>query len=71
MKAIRDPSLEKIAEKVENGERLTFEDGVSIYETDDIHGLGIIADEARRERSGDEVYFSVNKKLYHTNVCAL
>ncbi|MDY7082998.1 MAG: radical SAM protein, partial [Halobacteria archaeon] len=71
MRAIRDPGLEKIAEKLENGERLNCEDGITLYETDDMHGLGILADYARREWAGDEVYFSVNKKLYHTNVCAL
>lgn len=71
MEAIRDPRLEEVAEKVRAGERLTREDGVAIYETDDLHGVGLIADHARREWVGDEVYFSVNKKLYHTNVCAL
>lgn len=71
MKSVRDPRLEEVAEKVENGERLTFEDGVALYETDDLNGLGLIADYARRESVGDEVYFSVNRKLNHTNVCAL
>lgn len=71
MDAVRDPRLKDIARKLEDGERLTFEDGVALYETDDLLGLGRIADEKRRERVGNEVYFSVNKKLYHTNVCAL
>lgn len=71
MKAVRDPRLREVAEKVEDGDRLDFEDGVALYETDDLHGLGILADHVRRRRAGDEVYFSVNKKLYHTNVCAL
>jgi aminodeoxyfutalosine synthase len=71
MKTLRDPRLEEVAEKVENGERLTFEDGVALYETDDLNGLGLIADHARRNGVGDEVYFSVNRKLNHTNVCAL
>jgi aminodeoxyfutalosine synthase len=71
MKPVRDPRLEEVAEKVECGERLTFEDGVALYETDDLNGLGLIADYARRERVGNEVYFSVNRKLNHTNVCAL
>ncbi len=71
MKPVRDPRLEEVAEKVESGERLTFEDGVALYETDDLNGLGLIADYARRERVGNEVYFSVNRKLNHTNVCAL
>ncbi len=71
MKPVRDPRLEEVAEKVECGESLTFEDGVALYETDDLNGLGLIADYARRERVGNEVYFSVNRKLNHTNVCAL
>jgi len=71
MEAVRDPRLKEVARKVEEGERLGFEDGVALYKTDDLLGLGRIADRERRERAGDEVYFSVNKKLYHTNVCAL
>ncbi|MFB6282805.1 MAG: aminofutalosine synthase MqnE [Halobacteria archaeon] len=71
MRFLRDPRLEKIAEKIDDGERLSREDGLAIYETDDLLGLGAVADRFRREKVGDEVYFSINKKMYHTNVCAL
>ncbi|HET7045502.1 MAG TPA: radical SAM protein, partial [Gaiellaceae bacterium] len=63
-------TLAPIREKVEAGERLDFEDGVTLMETDDLLALGELADLARRVRGGgDEVYFVQNINLYQTNVC--
>src|ERR1700750_3310194 len=63
-------TLTPIREKVEAGERLDFEDGVSLLETDDLLALGELADLARRVRGGgDEVYFVQNLYLNQTNVC--
>src|SRR6201982_2116394 len=63
-------TLAPIREKVLAGERLDFEDGVALMETDDLLALGELADLARRERGGsDEVYFVQNINLYQTNVC--
>src|SRR3954451_15938321 len=62
--------LAPIRDKVEAGERLDFDDGVALMETDDLLGLGELADLARRVRGGcDEVYFVQNINLYQTNVC--
>src|SRR5512146_3019655 len=66
----RTDLLAPIREKVEAGERLDFEDGVALMETDDLLGLVEIGDLARRLRGGgDEVYFVQNITLYPTNVC--
>src|SRR6476469_4301466 len=57
-------------EKIEAGERLDFEDGLTLMETDDLLALGELADLARRVRGGnDEVYFVQNLYLNQTNVC--
>src|SRR3954469_8156968 len=62
--------LAPIRDKVEAGERLDFDDGVALLETDDLLSLGELADLARRVRGGgDEVYFVQNINLYQTNVC--
>jgi aminodeoxyfutalosine synthase len=62
--------LAPIREKVEVGERLDFEDGLALMETDDLLALGELADLARRVRGGgDEVYFVQNLYLNQTNVC--
>src|SRR4029079_6965063 len=54
----------------ESGERLDFEDGVALMESDDLLALGELADLARCRRGGnDEVYFVQNLYLNQTNVC--
>ena len=62
--------LAPIREKVDAGERLDFEDGLALMETEDLLALGELADLARRRRGGnDEVYFVQNLYLNQTNVC--
>ena len=66
----RTDTLAAIREKVEAGERLDFDDGVTLMESDDILALGELADLARRVRGGDDrVYFVQNLYLNQTNVC--
>ena len=63
-------SLEPVREKIEAGERLDVEDGLTLFESDDLLGLGELADLARRRRGGtDEVFFVQNLYLNQTNVC--
>src|SRR3954471_14917910 len=66
----RTDTLAAIREKVEAGERLDFDDGVALLESDDLLALGELADLARRIRGGDDrVYFVQNLYLNQTNVC--
>src|ERR687886_2717747 len=66
----RIDTLAEIREKVEAGERLDLEDGLTLMESDDLLALGELADTARRLRGGgDEVYFVNNLYLNHTNIC--
>jgi aminodeoxyfutalosine synthase len=63
-------ALGAIREKVEAGERLDLDDGLTLMESDDLLALGELADLARRLRGGtDEVYFVQNLYLNQTNVC--
>src|SRR5580765_766826 len=66
----RTDTLAAIREKVEANDRLDFDDGVALMETDDLLGLGELADLARRRRGGDDrVFFVQNLYLNQTNVC--
>src|SRR6187551_557944 len=66
----RTDMLAPIRDKVEAGERLDFEDGLALMESDDLLALGELADLARRVRGGDDrVYFVQNLYLNATNVC--
>ncbi|HVA60624.1 MAG TPA: aminofutalosine synthase MqnE [Mycobacteriales bacterium] len=55
--------------KVHAGDRLSYEDGVALYASDDLAWLGELAHEVRTRRHGDAVYFNVNRHLNLTNVC--
>jgi len=64
-----DRALEPIAEKVQSGERLSFEDGVSLYRSGDILAVGWLANLVRERLHGDVAYFNVNRHINPTNVC--
>src|SRR5579862_7878536 len=65
-----DKPFQLLREKVEAGERLDFEDGLALLESDDLLAVGELADLARRVRGGDDrVYFVQNLYVYQTNVC--
>ncbi|MES2179773.1 MAG: aminofutalosine synthase MqnE [Gemmatimonadota bacterium] len=68
---VSDPSLQPIAEKVIAGERLTDADGVALFRTPDLLGLGAMADAANRARNGNIVTFAANQHINPTNVCIL
>jgi aminodeoxyfutalosine synthase len=68
---ISDSALLAIADKVEAGERLSLDAGETLFRTDDILGLGTLADFANQRRNGDRVYFSANQHINPTNVCIL
>ena len=65
-----DNALDLVREKVEAGERLDFDDGLALLESDDLLALGELADLGRRTRGGDDrAYFVQNLYLNQTNVC--
>ena len=68
---LRDPALRPIGEKVQRGQRLDHADGLALYATSDLLGLGQLADFANRRRNGGRVFFSANQHLNPTNVCVL
>ena len=64
-----DYALLPIAEKVQAGERLDFDDGVALYRTGDILAVGWLANLVRERLHGDIAYFNVNRHINPTNVC--
>lgn len=68
---IVDPTVRRIAERVAAGERLTQAEGVALFETRDLTGVGIVADAVNRAKHGDVVTFAANQHINPTNVCTL
>lgn len=61
--------LQAIREKVEAGQRLSFDDGIALEESNDLFALGSMADLVRARYSGNYAYYNVNTHINPTNVC--
>jgi aminodeoxyfutalosine synthase len=61
--------LKDIAEKVDAGVRLSYDDGVALYRTSDILSVGRMANIVRERLHGDTTYFNVNRHINPTDVC--
>ncbi len=66
---VNDAALQSIADKVLAGERLSFDDGVVLYNSDDLLAIGWLAHSVREKKHGKRTYFNVNRHLNPTNVC--
>jgi len=65
-----DKALELIADKVLDGERLSFEEGVSLFQNRDLLTLSFLADHVRRRKHpGNIVTYCIGRIINYTNVC--
>lgn len=58
-----------VLERALGGERLSVEDGVRLFESDDIHAIGAAANEVRRRINGNRTYYVVNRHINYTDIC--
>ncbi|WP_236613293.1 aminofutalosine synthase MqnE [Chrysiogenes arsenatis] len=61
--------IETIATRALRGERLSFEDGVALFRSSNLLGIGKLADTLNQRRHGGRVYFNQNRHINPTNVC--
>ncbi len=61
--------LKNIAQKVQNNERINFEEGLYLYEHAELGYLGVLANYVREKKHGDLTYFNRNFHLEPTNLC--
>jgi aminodeoxyfutalosine synthase len=52
-----DDKLEQVYQNVLSNSRLSKEDGICIYKTNDLLGLGHIANHVRRSRHGNKAFY--------------
>ena len=64
-----DRGLIPILDKVRSAERLSFEDGLTLYRSSDLLGVGYLANFVRERLHGDVTYFNVNRHINPTDVC--
>ena len=61
--------LKAIAQKVATHQRITFDEGVYLYEHAELGYLGVLANHIREEKHRDKTYFNRNFHLEPTNLC--
>jgi aminodeoxyfutalosine synthase len=70
---LQDPGLaadlKAIAQKVLNQERISFDEGVLLYEKGELGYLGVLANFIRERRHGHKTYFNRNFHIEPTNLC--
>jgi len=66
---IHATGLTEIDEKLRAGERLTFDDGLRLFEAEDLLAVGWLANREREKRHAARTYFNYNLRLEPTNVC--
>ncbi len=64
-----DRRLLPIRDKVSAGQRLSEQDGLTLYRTPDILGVGWLANQVRERKHGNKTYFNVNRHINPTDVC--
>ena len=64
------PSIDDIAQKVYDGQRLSFDDGLRLMRHPNLAELGILADEVRqRQNPGRVVTYIAGRNINYTNTC--
>ncbi len=67
--SLEQAGLLDIYQKVVNGERLSPEDGIQLYETDHLPALGYLANLVREKKNGNKAYYIYNQHINYSNVC--
>jgi len=62
-------ALRKIGEKILDKQRISFEDGVTLFEEGSLSYVGALANWVREQLHGDKTYFNRNFHIEPTNIC--
>lgn len=67
--AEKDQQLQSIGYKILNQERITFDEGVALFEKASLSYVGALANWVRESKHGNKTYFNRNFHIEPTNVC--
>ncbi len=62
-------SLDQISQKVKSDERITFDEGVFLFNEGELGFLGSLANLVRERKNGNRTYYNRNFHIEPTNVC--
>ncbi len=68
-KLFADSELADIFAKLQNGERLNFDDGIKLYNSYDINHIGFMANTVREQKNNNNAYYIINRHINYSNIC--
>jgi aminodeoxyfutalosine synthase len=60
-----------IAKKIENRQRISEQDALGLYRSNDLNALGIMASAVRERKNGNFATYILNRYINYSNVCIL
>jgi aminodeoxyfutalosine synthase len=66
---LEQSALRPIYEKVMEGKRLSFADGMSLWRSDDLPLIGALANLVREARHGNKTFYVRNQHINYSNIC--
>ena len=64
-------TLSSIFEKTASGARITDEEALALFESDDMELLSQIGSAMREARHGDKAFYTINRHINYSNICVL
>jgi aminodeoxyfutalosine synthase len=64
-------TLRPIAEKIDRNERITDQDALALYRSNDLNALGIMASIVRERKNGNVATYILNRYINYSNLCVL
>jgi aminodeoxyfutalosine synthase len=68
---LQHSGLRDLYEKVAEGQRLSEEDALRLFESKDLNALGAIADLVRLRKNGNRASYIINRYINYSNYCIL
>jgi aminodeoxyfutalosine synthase len=65
------PALRDIYERVFNGERISEQQALTLFQSNDLNSLGQIANIVRERKNGNRATYILNRYINYSNICVL
>jgi aminodeoxyfutalosine synthase len=66
---VRNAGLGDILEKIRDGERISVEDGIRLFQSPDLLAVGYLANIVRERKNANNAYFIYNQHINYSNIC--
>ena len=66
---VQNAGLGDILEKVQDGERISIDDGIRLFQSPNLLAVGYLANIVRERKNSNNAYFIYNQHINYSNIC--